>query len=164
MSGRTLSDSRRRWLLGAVVLFLIAIAGIANAGQSEPAPKTNTQTSQPPENTTTRSEPAGQEGPEGLPRPSDAGGSPGAPLAVARAFAAAWINRPTSPSGVARERSTLLALISRRAGDEDQLRLHPAGPKRRPERLTRQRPGRANRRPPDRRRRRAPGYDPRAAH
>jgi hypothetical protein len=110
VSGRTLSDSRRRWLLGAVVLFLIAIAAIANAGQSEPARKTNTQTSQPPKNTTTRSEPGGQEGPEGLPRPSGAGGSPGAPLAVARAFAAAWINRPTSASGVARERSTLLAL------------------------------------------------------
>jgi hypothetical protein len=110
VSRRRLSGGRRGWLLGAVVLFLIAIAAIANAGQSEPAPKTNTQTGQPAENTTTRSEPNGEEGPEGLPRPSDAGGSPGSPLAVARAFAAAWITRPTSASGVTRERSTLLAL------------------------------------------------------
>ena len=111
MSWRGLSKSRRGWLLGAAVLFLIAIAAIANAGQSEPAPETNTQTRQPPENTTTRSEPAGQEGSEGFPQPRHAGLSPGAPLAVAGVFAQAWINRPTSGNAVAQERSTLLALL-----------------------------------------------------
>src|SRR5262249_21743305 len=66
------SERRGRWLLSAAVLALIVIAAIANAGQSQPAPKPNAKTHPSPESaTTTSTQHAGEEGPEGLPHPRD---------------------------------------------------------------------------------------------
>jgi hypothetical protein len=91
----------------------MALAVIANAGQSReagPATGSGAERTARRDTTTTASEPSGPEGAEGLPRPRHAGRSPGTPLALARAFGEAWVNRPTEKAAVAEERSRLLGL------------------------------------------------------
>ena len=104
--------SRRRhpWLLAGAVVALLAVAVVANAsdsGQSANRPRTE---SSAPASTTASQKPVPEEGTEGLPQPHGAGTSPAPPVAAARAFAEAWINRATAEGDVAHERTALLAL------------------------------------------------------